>query len=451
MASPPSPATPQPPAASYPSTYYSAVTATLPPARALQGAERADVCVVGGGICGCSTALALAERGYRVCLLEGERLGWGASGRNGGQVLPGIAAEQSALAKLAGDEAALHIWRLSLEAIGLIKQRLNRHAIDCEWTDGQMLTAIKPRQWQALQQWQGWLQQHGYAGTRLLDRVALGSVLESGRYVGALYDPLAGHLQPLRYTLGLAQAALDAGVALHEGSRVLGYERAAPGTGARAGSDGRAGGPVRVRTADGHVVCDWLVFAGNAWLGDTVPSLARKVVSVGSYIIATEPLGAERAQRLISNNAAVCDTNWILDYFRRTRDDRLLFGGRVNYSGIDVRAIAPATRQRMLKVFPQLAGARIDYAWGCLLDITLNRAPHFGRLAPNVYYLQGFSGHGVALAGLAGQLIAEAIAGSAERFDVFARLQHRDFPGGHRLRQPLLALAMLWYRLRDLL
>jgi gamma-glutamylputrescine oxidase len=193
------------------------------------------------------------------------------------------------------------------------------------------------------------------------------------------------------------------------------------------------------------------VFAGNAWLADTVPALARKVAGVGSYIIATEPLGAERAQRLITNDAAVCDTNWILDYFRRTADHRLLFGGRVNYSGLNLRALVPPTRRRMLKVFPQLAGVRINYAWGCLLDITMNRAPHFGRLAPNVFYLQGFSGHGIALAGLAGQLVAEAVAGSAERFDVFARLPHRNFPGGRALRHPLLALAMLWYRLRDLL
>ncbi|HEY7929195.1 MAG TPA: FAD-binding oxidoreductase [Steroidobacteraceae bacterium] len=423
----------------YPPTYYSAVTAPLSARVPLQGRERADVCVVGGGIGGCSAALALAERGYRVILLEAQRLGWGASGRNGGQVLPGIAAEQQALAKLAGEDTALHIWRLSLEAIALLKQRLARHAIACEWTDGQMLAAIKPRQWQALQHWQSWLQRQGYAHTQLLDRAALGAVLESQRYLGALYDAAAGHLQPLRYTLGLAQAALAAGVSMHEGSHVLGYRL------------DRERGKLQVRTANGEVTCEWLIFAGNAWLGDTVPSLTRKIMSVGSYIIATEPLGAERARRLIANDAAVCDTNWILDYFRRSRDERLLFGGRVNYSGLDVRAIAPATRQRMVGVFPQLAGARIEYAWGCLLDISFNRAPHFGRLAPNVYYLQGFSGHGVALAGLAGELIAEAIAGSAERFDVFARLPHRNFPGGRALRRPLLALAMLWYRLRDLL
>jgi gamma-glutamylputrescine oxidase len=404
---------------------------------------------VGGGIAGCSAALALAERGYRVTLLEAQRLGWGASGRSGGQVLPGVAIEQPDLERLAGEDSALHIWRLSLEAIALLKDRLARHAIDCEWRDGQMLTALKPGQWQALQRWQAWLQRQGYGQTELLDRAALAAVLQSQRYIGALYDPTAGHLQPLRYTLGLARAAINAGVTVHEGSRVQTFEQLGAAAAARTRvhlhDSGATAGPT------GTLECDWLVFAGNAWLADTVPALARKVAGVGSYIIATEPLDAERAQRLITNDAAVCDTNWILDYFRRTADHRLLFGGRVNYSGLNLRALVPPTRRRMLKVFPQLAGVRINYAWGCLLDITMNRAPHFGRLAPNVFYLQGFSGHGIALAGLAGQLVAEAVAGSAERFDVFARLPHRNFPGGRALRHPLLALAMLWYRLRDLL
>lgn len=425
----------------YPDTYYSAVTPALPPAPALTGSTRSDVCVVGGGIAGCSAALALAERGYRVTLLEAERLGWGASGRSGGQVLPGVAIEQSNLEHLCGEESALHVWRLSLEAIARLKQRLEHHSIDCEWRDGQMLTALKPAQWQALRRWQAWLERRGYGHTQMLDRAALTAILQSQRYLGALYDPAAGHLQPLRYTLGLARAAMQAGVTMHEGSRVHSFERLGDAAAAR----------IQAHAGLGTVECDWLIFAGNAWLGDTVPSIARKVMGVGSYIIATEPLGAERAQRLISNDAAVCDTNWILDYFRRTADDRLLFGGRVNYSGLDVRAIVPPTRRRMLRVFPQLADVRIEHAWGCLLDITMNRAPDFGRLAPNVFYLQGFSGHGIALAGLAGQLVAEAVAGSAERFDVFARLPHRNFPGGRALRRPLLALAMLWYRLRDLL
>lgn len=435
-----------------PPSYYSAVTPSLPPFTSLRGDARCDVCVVGGGIAGCSAALALAERGYRVTLLESQRVAWGASGRNGGQVLPGVAADQADLALLAGDDMALHIWRLSLDAIALIKHRIARHHIDCEWVDGQMLTAIKPGQWRDLRRWQDWLHHQGYASTELLDRVALRKVLGSPRYQGALYDSASGHLQPLRYTQGLAQAALAAGATIHENSRVLSYESAGTGAGTRTGADGAtAAAAVRVRTATGVLTCDGLIFAGNAWLGATVPRLARKLVGVNSYIIATEPLGAERARSLIANNAAVCDTNWILDYFRRSADDRLLFGGRVSYSGLDVRGIQSPTRRRMLQVFPQLADARIDFAWGCRLDLTMNRAPHFGRLAPNIYYLQGFSGHGIALASLAGELVAEALAGTAERFDVFSRLPHRDFPGGRALRRPLLALAMLWYRLRDLL
>jgi gamma-glutamylputrescine oxidase len=262
-------------------------------------------------------------------------------------------------------------------------------------------------------------------------------VVGTERYLGALYDTNGGHLHPLRYTLGLARAAALAGVRIFEMSPVLDW------------SD--ASGRLRVRTDLGVVECAQLVLAGNAWLGQTVPELQHKLMTVGTYIIATEPLGELRARQLIANNAAVCDTNWILDYFRRSSDHRLLFGGRVNYSGVDLRAVGPATALHMRKVFPQLAGARIDYAWGCLLDITLNRAPHFGRLTPNVYFLQGFSGHGIALAGMAGELAAEAIAGINERFDVFARLPHREFPGGMWLRRPTLALAMLWYRLRDLL
>ncbi len=419
-------------------TYYSA-SAPIPPAAApLAGTARCDVCVVGGGIGGCSAALELAERGYRVVLLEAQRLGWGASGRSGGQVIFGTAVEQADLEAMLGPDDARRIWDVSLAGLALLKQRIERHRIACDWVPGQMFTAIKPRQWRQLQEWQSELaQRYVYASTRLIERAELHALLATRRYLGALHDSNGGHLHPLRYTLGLARAAAQAGVAIHEHSRALAFAS--------------AGGKVQVRTAAGVVECTQLVLAGNAWLGDTAPPLRRKLMAIASYVIATEPLGERQAQQLIANNAAVCDTNWILDYFRRSSDHRLLFGGRVNYSMLNVRAIAPPTRQRMLRVFPQLAAARIDYAWGCLLDITLNRAPHFGRLAPNVYFLQGFSGHGVALAGIAGQLAAEAIAGTAERFDVFARIPHRNFPGGMPLRRPALAVAMLWYRLRDLL
>jgi gamma-glutamylputrescine oxidase len=422
----------------YLDTYYAATARAPPLTPPLAGRLSADVCVVGAGIAGCSAALALAERGYRVVLLEAQRIGWGASGRSGGQAIFGTAAEQPDLERLLGIEDAHRVWEVSLAGLALLRQRIQHYRIDCDWEDGWMLAAIKPRQWKDLQSWQEDLaRRYGYASTRLMDRSELRSTVATERYIGALYDSNSGHLHPLRYTLGLARAASEAGVEIHEASRVRSFNR----------RDGR----IRVYTDSGALDCAQLVLAGNAWLGDTAPPLQRKLLSIGSYVVATEQLGEERARRLIANNAALCDTNWILDYFRRSSDHRLLFGGRVNYSLLNVRAVAPATRARMVKVFPQLRGTRIDYAWGCLLDITLNRAPHFGRLEPDVYFLQGFSGHGISLAGIAGQLVAEAIAGTAERFDVFARIPHRNFPGGMLLRRPALALAMLWYRLRDLL
>jgi gamma-glutamylputrescine oxidase len=268
-----------------------------------------------------------------------------------------------------------------------------------------------------------------------MDRVELRECIASSRYIAATYDPNAGHLQPLQYTRGLARAATSRGVNIFEHTRALAHRR----------HDGR----IVVRTAAGEVVARHLALCGNAALGHYSRELARKIMGVATYIIATEPLGEACARELIRNNAAVTDTNFVLDYFRRSADHRLLFGGRVSYSGLDPLGTTRATRARMLQVFPQLADARIEHAWGGYVDITMNRAPHFGRLEPDVYFVQGFSGHGIALTGIAGKLLAEAIGGTSERFDVFSRIPHHDFPGGDTLRRPLLVLAMLWYRLRD--
>jgi gamma-glutamylputrescine oxidase len=425
----------------YPDSYYVAST-PLPAERpALDGVVRADVCVVGGGIAGCSTALHLAERGYRVVLLEQHRVGWGASGRSGAQALFGIAAPQDKLERLIGPADARRIWDMTLEGIDLIRERIDRHRIDCDWVSGQMHVANKPRHVAELEAWQEELQgRYGYTDARLLDRAEVAAVLATDVYHGGLYDARGGHLHPLRYTLGLAAAAEAAGAQLHENSRVLGYERHTS-----AGDAER----VRVRTAGGEVRCRHVAFAGNAWLGGTVPALARKIMPVGTYIVATEALGAERAAALIRNNAAVTDMNWVLDYYRRSADHRLLFGGRVSYSGLDPLNTERATRARMLRVFPQLEDVKITHSWGGYVDITLNRAPDFGRLDPEVWYLQGFSGHGIVLAGLAGKVLAEAIAGQSERFDVFARIPHISFRGGMPLRRSALVLAMLWYRLKD--
>ena len=427
--------------ARYPETYYSATATLPPPMPALAGSVSADVCVVGAGLAGCSAALSLAERGFKVILLEEQRIGWGASGRNGGQALPGVAKGQAALERLVGATDARAVWDLTLEGLTLMRQRIERHAIDCDWVDGHMQVANKPRQVTELAAEQEALARLGYGGTQLYGRTELAGLLATDRYLGALHDPNSAHLHPLRYTLGLARAAQQAGVVLHEGTRAVDYR-----------ADGAA---LRVRTlgqdAAGEVHCRHLLLAGNAYLGRLAPPLARRIMAVGTYIIATEPLGEARARELIRNNAAVADLNWVIDYFRRSADHRLLFGGRVSYSGIERFEVVAATRARMLRVYPQLRSAKLDYHWGGYVDITMNRAPDFGRLAPNVWYLQGFCGHGVVLTGIAGALAAEAIAGTAARFDVFSRIRHCDFPGGALLRRPALVLAMLWYRLRDLL
>jgi gamma-glutamylputrescine oxidase len=278
----------------------------------------------------------------------------------------------------------------------------------------------------------------GYTSVRYVPGEELSALLGTKRYVGALYDSNSGHLHPLNYTLGLAAAAERSGVRIFECTRALGFRQAS----------GTKGATVRVRTPRGEVRAHDLVLCGNVYLGDTAPILTAKIMAVGSHIIATQPLGADRARELIANNAAVCDMNRVLDYYRLSADHRLLFGGRIAHTGFGPFNGTVATRERMLQVFPQLADVRIDYSWGGQVDLTRNRAPNFGRLASNIYFLQGFSGHGIALTGIAGKLVAQAIAGTAERFDVFARIPHRNFPIP-ALRRPALALAMLYYRLQD--
>ena len=424
-------------ARSLPPSWYEASLTRPPPMPALAGNIEADVCVVGGGIAGCSTALHLAERGYRVVLLEGECIGFGASGRSGAQLIPGYASGQAKLIAQLGRDDARRLWDFTLEGLDLLRERIARHRIDCDFVPGQMHCAIKPRQRGELRDWQREFEDdYGYRSTRFMERAEVEGLLATTRYCAGLYDSNAGHCHPLKYVLGLAAAAEAAGTCIHEGSHVVSIE---------------PGSTVTLHTSTGSVRAKQVALCCNTAHAELAPALARKIMGVATYIIATRPLGIERAAALIKNNMAVTDTNWVLDYFRRSADHRLLFGGRVSYSGIDPIGTTRATRQRMLKVFPQLADVEIEYAWGGYVDITMNRAPHFGRLGPNLYFLQGFSGHGMVLTGIAGKILAEAIAGQAERFDVYARIRHHDFPGGMALRRPALVLAMLWFRLRDLL
>jgi gamma-glutamylputrescine oxidase len=371
-----------------------------------------------------------------VILLEQHRVGWGASGRNGGQVLPGTAASPARLRRLLGEGGARAVWGLTVEALTLVRGLIARHHIDCDWASGHMLAALRNRhERELLEEIAELEEQYGYAGVRYMRRDEVRAVLDTDRYCAAMYDPHAGHLHPLNYTLGLAAAAEAAGATIFEETTAVALEQ---------------GAPPRIRTPVGEVRARHVLLCGNVYMSELAPALAARVMGVGTYIVATQSLGEARARQLIANNAAVSDMNWVLDYFRLSADHRLLFGGRVNYSDLASFDAPGETRTRMLRVFPQLKDVRIEYAWGGYVDITLNRAPDFGRLAPQVYYLQGFSGQGVALAGLAGKLVAEAIAGTAERFDVFAAIPHGSFPGGASLRRPLLVLAMLYYRLKDL-
>ena len=417
--------------------YYAASVPPRDARPALAGALEVDVAVVGGGIAGCSTALHLAERGYRVALLEAGQVGFGASGRSGGQLLYGYACGQRKLARLVGKADARRMWDVTVEGLALARDLVARHAIDCDLSWGHLHAAVKPRQVHDLAaEHEDLAGRLGYGSTRLMGREEVESLLATSRYCGALYDANGGHCHPLKYVQGIARAAERAGAVIFESSRV---------------TDIRHGARATLSTAQGTVSARYVALAGNAYLEALERRLQRKIVAVATYIVATGQLGAARAEALVRDNLAVSDANFVLDYFRLSADHRLLFGGRVSYSGVDPLGTERATRARMLRVFPQLADVGIDYAWGGYVDITVNRAPHFGRLAPNAYFLQGFSGHGMALAGIAGKLVAQAIAGQAERFDVFAKIPHMDFPGGMALRRPALVLGMLWYRLLDLL
>jgi gamma-glutamylputrescine oxidase len=431
-----------PPAPSY---YAASAASSATPAadgsrahrETLRGEHHADVVVLGGGLAGCSAALHLAKRGYRVALLEANAVGYGASGRSGGQIIFGLAASQKTLIAEVGRDDARHLFDLSIEALDLTQSLIREYAIDCDYRANHVHVAVRPRHVQELDDWVRELHEdYGYRSVSLLDRDELQDHVRSERYLAGLIDSRSGHLHPLKFTQGVARAAETAGAAIFENSQVLRYED---------------GPQVIVRTAHGTVRCAHLVLCGNAYIGAVAPSLARRILGVGTYIIATEPLGEERARSLLPSDAAIADINWILDYFRRSADHRLLFGGRVSYSALQPPRLAESMRKRMLRIFPGLAGVKVAYSWGGYLDITLSRAPNFGRLAPNVFYMQGFSGHGMSLTGLAGKLVAEALAGTAERFDVFARIPHRDFPGGRLLRRPSLIAAMMYYRLRDLL
>ncbi|WP_025769860.1 NAD(P)/FAD-dependent oxidoreductase [Thioalkalivibrio sp. HK1] len=423
------------PGSDWPDSWYAATIPDPPPTPVLAGSHSADVCVVGGGYTGLSAAMYLAERGYSVILLEAHRCGWGASGRNGGQIGSGLRGSADALEATLGVERARILWNLCEEAKSLIAERIARHGIECEYRPGNLLACIRSRHIPAIEREAEFcLKRYGYEGFRMFDRQAMRAEVASDEYAGGRMDAGGGHLHPLRYALGMARAASKLGVRIFEHSKVESI---------------RWSQPASLRTMSGEVSARYVILAGNAYLGGIEPRIESRIMPITSYMLATESLGESRARSLIPSGACVHSTRFVVDYYRLSHDHRLLFGGGETWSRRPLSTPKDFVRRYLSRVFPQLAKVGIDYAWSGQLAITMSRLPHVGRLPPNGFFAQGFSGHGVALSQIAGVLIAEALCGTAERFDVLASLRHRPFPGGTRLRHPLLVLGMLFYALRD--
>ncbi|WP_445005898.1 NAD(P)/FAD-dependent oxidoreductase [Halomonas mongoliensis] len=425
---------PEQPAGEHVASWYAATAHPAPERPALVGELDCDVCVVGAGFTGLSAALHLAERGLSVVVLEAARVGFGASGRNGGQIVNSYSRDMDVIEAKYGAETARALGDMAFEGNRIIRERVERYAIDCDLADGNLFAACNRRQLDGLREHQALWERYGYRELELLEGEAVKREVNSDRYVGALVDHGGGHLHPLNLVLGQAAALESLGGRIYEQSAVEAVIH---------------GEPVTLRTARGRVRAERVVMAGNAYLRGVLPEIEGRSMPCGTQIIATEPLGEARARALIPLGKAVEDCNYLLDYYRLTRDNRLLYGGGVNYGGEDPADITAVIRPKMLATFPQLADVKVDHAWSGTFLMTLNRLPQFGVLNGNVYYAQGYSGHGVTCTHLAGKLIAEVMHGQGERFDAFAGIPHLPFPGGRLLRVPLSALGAWYYSTRD--
>lgn len=401
----------------------------------LQGDQRADICIVGAGYTGLSSALHLAERGYSVIVIEAESVGFGASGRNGGHVGIGQRKDQYYLEKQFGKDIARGLWDMGLEAVDTVKQLIEKHHIDCDLKQGILHLAHRSKYCSELEEEVEHLRHHyQFDQMEYIETAALPNFLDSHAYYGAQWDKASLHLHPLKYLQGLAKAASKAGVTVYEQSRVLSYSE---------------GSSIRVATADGTVTASELVLACNGYIEKLEPRINGYIMPINNFVLATEPLSDELAEAVSAQDTAMQDTRFVINYWKLSADNRLIFGGGENYRRGFPSDIKGFVRQYMLQIYPQLENTRIDYGWGGTLAITLNRMPHFGRLGDNIWYLQGYSGHGVPTATFAGKLIAEAISGKLERFDLISNLPTRKFPGGTLLRWPGMVAGMLYFALRD--
>jgi gamma-glutamylputrescine oxidase len=419
----------------YPDSYYAASANPAPARPALEGTAETDICVVGAGYSGLSAALHLAEKGYQVTVLEGARVGWGASGRNGGQIVNGLNAGLDVIERRYGAESAANVGRMLQEGAGIIRDRVAKYDIKCDLKEKNLFTAYNAKQMKAFEAKQALWARHGMTDHEMLDKAALRQHINSDVYYGGMMDHSGGHMHPLNLALGEAAAVEANSGVIFEMTNVVSVDQ----SGAR---------PV-VKTERGEVRAKTVLLCGNAYLGYVVPALEKRVMPVSTQIVATEPLGDECALSLLPTDVCVEDARYILDYFRLSGDRRLLFGGGSVYGGTDPSDIEAKLRPNLEKVFPQLKGVKIEHAWSGNFALSFSRVPQLGRLGSSVYFAHGYSGHGVTGSHLFGRILSEAVDGDLSRFDVFEKLPYLPFPGGRALRVPYSVMGSWWYALRD--
>jgi len=416
-------------------SYYAASANASPERPPLADSKEADVCVIGGGFSGLSAALHLSEQGRHVTLLEGAQIGWGASGRNGGQIVNGLNASLDTIGKRYGSQTADFVGGLVQEGAGIIRHNVKTHNIQCDLKPRNIYVAFNARQMRDLEDKQALWKRHGMEEHEMLDSAALQQHVGSDGYCGGMIDHSGGHLHPLNLALGEAAALERSGGIIHEQTRVTRI-------------DSIDTQPV-VITDNGSVRCKTLVICGNAYLGKSVPALAPRVMPVSTQVMATEPLSEELARKLLPTDSCIEDVRYILDYYRLSADRRLLFGGGTVYGGSEPKDVEGKLRPNMEKVFPELRGVKVTHAWSGNFALSFSRVPQLGRLGPETYFAMGYSGHGVTGSHLFGRLLAEAVSGNTERFEQFAALPWHPFPGGQRFRAPYSTVGSWWYGLRD--
>ena len=415
-------------------SYYDATANTRVAHPSLQSHERADICIIGAGYTGLSSALHLAQRGYKVIVLEAESVAFGASGRNGGHVGIGQRADQADLEDKLGHDAASVLWDMGLEAVDTVKALISDHDIKCDLKHGDMHLAHKTRLCDGLKEEVEFLaDRYNFTDMEYIPQERLSEFVGCDGFYAGIWDKASCHLHPLNYALGLADAAVKAGVTIYEHSRVLSY----------------GGTPLVIKTGEGQVTATEIILACNGYIEKLEPKINGYIMPINNFVLATEPLSDELANAIIPKDTSMADSRFVINYWKLSADNRLVFGGGENYRRGFPKDIKNFVRKYMLQIYPQLGSTKIDYGWGGTLAITMNRLPHFGRVGDNIWHMQGYSGHGVPTATFAGKLVAEAISGKLERFDVMAQLPTHKFPGGTLLRWPGMVSAMLYYSLRD--